>query len=207
MSLLLLLKEKIKSSPVWKPRVHRMMFSNARPRLWVKWLLNPFVFRHGKGAVIRRQTLLNVSPVHRFHVGAESTIENYTVVDNGAGDVLIGDRVRVGLRSTLIGPVQIGNDTIVAQNVVLSGLSHNYQDPSRPIRLQGITARPIRIAEGAWIGANVVVTAGVSIGRNSVVGAGSVVTRDVPDYCMAAGNPARVIKRFDAADSTFHKYP
>ena len=91
--------------------------------------------------------------------------------------------------------------------MLFRSLNHNYQDPSRPIRLQGITARPIRIAEGAWIGANVVVTAGVSIGRNAVVGAGSVVTRDVPDYCMAAGNPARVIKRFDAADSTFHKYP
>lgn len=187
----------IKRSPIWKKRIHRVIFSNARPRRWVKWFVNPLVFRHGKGAVIRRNTVMNVSPINSFRLGAGSTIEEYSVIDNGVGDVIIGSHTRIGLRSTLIGPVEIGSHVILAQNVVVSGLNHRYEDTKRPIHQQGVATATIRIGDGAWIGANAVITAGVSIGEHVIVGAGSVVTKEIPDYTVVAGNPARIIRKWD----------
>lgn len=190
------LKEKIKRTPLWKARIHRMMFCNARPRWWVKHILNPFVFHHGKASVIRRQAVINVSPINHFRLGAHSTIEEYCVIDNGVGNVIIGSYTRIGLRSTLIGPVQIGSHIILAQNVVISGLNHSYQDTALPIHQQKISVAPIVIEDEAWIAANAVITAGVTVGRHAVVAAGSVVTKDVPAYSVVAGNPAKVIKRY-----------
>lgn len=70
-----------------------------------------------------------------------------------------------------------------------------------------LTCKPIRIQKGAWIGANAVILAGVSIGKHAIVGAGAVVTKDVPDYAVVVGNPAKVIKMLDAekfSDTEMH---
>lgn len=196
------LKQKINHNPGLKSFVHKMIFSNARPRWWVKHVLNALVFKHGKGSVIRRQSVINVSPINKFYLGENSTIEEYCVIDNGVGDVIIGNETRVGLRNTVIGPVHIGNHVILAQNIALSGLNHNYEDVSKPIHLQGINTKPIVIEDDAWVGANSVITAGVKIGQHSIIGAGSVVTKSVPPFCIAVGNPARIIKKFNP-DSGF----
>ncbi|HMG07758.1 MAG TPA: DapH/DapD/GlmU-related protein [Mucilaginibacter sp.] len=66
-----------------------------------------------------------------------------------------------------------------------------------PIRLQKVTTAPIVIEDEAWIGANAVLTAGVTIGKHSVIAGGAVVTKSIPAYCVAVGNPARVIKKYD----------
>ncbi len=191
------IKTKIKNNPRLKRITHRIMFHNARPRWWVKHLLNPICFHQGRGVTIRFQTVINISPINRFYLGDNSTIEEYSVVDNGVGDVIIGHHTRVGLRNTLIGPVQIGNHVILAQNVVLSGLNHNYEDISQPIHLQGVSVRPIAIADEVWIAANSIIMAGVSIGTHAVIAGGSVVTKDVPPYSLVAGNPAKIIKRYN----------
>jgi acetyltransferase-like isoleucine patch superfamily enzyme len=191
------LKERIKQNPQLKVRLHKMMFCNARPRWWVKRLLNPLCFHHGKGAVIRRRTVMNVSPINAFRLGKNSTIEEYCVVDNSVGEIIIGNDTRIGLRNTLIGSIYIGNHVILAQNVVLSALNHQYSDVSVPIHLQGFTMRPIRIEDEVWIGANSVITAGVTIGKHAVVAGGSVITKDVPPYTVVAGNPARPLKQYD----------
>lgn len=70
-----------------------------------------------------------------------------------------------------------------------------------------LTCKPIRIQKGAWIGANAVILAGVSVGKYAIVGAGAVVTKDVPDYAVVVGNPAKVIKMLDAekfSDTEMH---
>jgi acetyltransferase-like isoleucine patch superfamily enzyme len=79
----------------------------------------------------------------------------------------------------------------------MSGLNHDFEDPSVPIVHQGYSVKEIVVEDGVWIGAGAIVTAGVHIGRNAVVGAGSVVTKDVPPYSVAIGNPARVVKQYD----------
>lgn len=140
---------------------------------------------------------MDVLPWNAFHLGNHSTIEDFTTVNNGVGAVTIGDHTRIGLGNTIIGPVSIGNDVRLAQNVVLSGLNHNYEDVSRPIHAQGVSTAMINIGESSWIGANVTIVAGVTVGRHCIVAGGSVVTKDIPPYSVAVGNPARVIKQYN----------
>jgi acetyltransferase-like isoleucine patch superfamily enzyme len=94
---------------------------------------------------------------------------------------------------------------MLAQNIVLSGLNHGYEDISIPPRLQKVTTKKITIADNVWIGANSVITAGVTIGKHSIIGAGSVVTKDIPDYAVAVGNPARVIKKYSFTTNSWEK--
>ena len=85
-------------------------------------------------------------------------------------------------------------DANLAQGVVVSGLNHNYKDTTYTISKQGVYTSPIIIEDDVWIGANAVITAGVTIGKHCVIGAGSIVTKDIPDYSVAVGNPARIIQ-------------
>lgn len=172
--------------------------NQARPRKWVSWFVNPFVHSKANSATICKNVRMDVLPNKGFRLGANSTIEDFSVVNNGVGDVWIGERTRIGIGNTIIGPVQIDDDVIFAQHVVLSGLNHQYQDVDVPIHKQAITTKKIHVKSGAWIAANSVITAGVTIGKNSVVAAGSVVTKDVPDYSVVAGNPAKLIKQYNA---------
>jgi acetyltransferase-like isoleucine patch superfamily enzyme len=148
---------------------------------------------------------LDVAPWNKFSLGAESTIEDFTAVNNGVGDVIIGDRTRVGLSNTIIGPVNIGNDVRLAQNVVLSGLNHNYEEIDSPIHAQGVSTKPITIEDESWLGANVVVLPGVTIGKHSIVAAGSIVTKRVPPYSVVAGNPAIVLKEYNFITKSWEK--
>jgi acetyltransferase-like isoleucine patch superfamily enzyme len=195
----------IKSNPVLKKLVHRLIVGNARPRWWVRNLASPFIHHRGKGALIRRMTRIDVFPFNKFSLGDHATIEDFCTVNNGVGCVLIGANSRIGLGSVLIGPVSIGSQVILAQNIVVSGLNHGYEDINLPIRLQKVTTKPIVIEDEAWIGANAVITAGVTVGKHSVVAAGAVVTKDIPPYSIAVGNPARVIKRYNFETGIWEK--
>jgi acetyltransferase-like isoleucine patch superfamily enzyme len=193
------LVEKIKSNPRLKKLVLWMLMpkNQARPRLWVKLFLNPLKHHKGKGSLVRRRTRMDVLPFNLFSMGANSTIEDFATVNNGVGPVIIGDRTRIGLGCVLIGPVTVGNDVMFAQNIVVSGLNHGYQDINTPPSLQPVETKPISIGDDVWIGANAVITAGVTIGKHAVVAAGSVVTKNVPDFAIAAGNPARILKQYN----------
>ncbi len=167
----------------------------SRPRAWVRCLVNPFVIKRKKGSRIRRHVRLDIYPWKPFSLGAYSYIEHYSTISNGVGHVTIGDNTRIGINNTLIGPITIGNDVILAQNIVLSAMNHNYADTGMTIATQGVTEREIIVENDVWIGANAVITAGVRIGTHSVVAAGSVVTKDVEPYTVVAGVPAKLIKR------------
>lgn len=191
--------EKVKSDPKLKKIVLRLLMpkNQARPRKWVMWFVNPFYHHKGKNSLIRRRTRMDVLPFNHFHLGDNSTIEDFSVINNGVGDIYIGDRTRIGLGCTLIGPVKIGNDVGVAQGVVLTGLNHNYEDVTMPISKQGVSTAPIVVEDEVWLGANCVILAGTTIGKHSIVAAGSVITKNVPPYSLAFGNPARVIRQYN----------
>ncbi len=170
----------------------------ARPRLWVKWFVNPFVHKKGSGAKVRWRTRMDVLPFNNFSLGSGSTIEDFSTINNGVGDVIIGDNTLIGMSNVIIGPITIGDNVIFAQNIVASGLNHEYTDVNTPIHQQKILVSPIIVEDDCWIAANSVITAGVTIGRHSVIAAGAVVTKNIPPNSVAAGNPAKVIKQYDA---------
>ncbi len=92
----------------------------------------------------------------------------------------------------------IGLDVLLTQSVLITDSIHTYSDPTIPIINQGLLSTPTSIGDGSWLGNHSAII-GCSEGRNCVVGANAVVTRDVPDFCVVAGAPARIIKRYDPA--------
>jgi acetyltransferase-like isoleucine patch superfamily enzyme len=197
----------IKASP-WLKAIALWLLTpknQARPRLWVKLFINPFKHKKGKNSLIRFRTRMDLMPFNDFALGDDSTIEDFATVNNGVGDVRIGNRTRIGISCVVIGPVTIGDDVMLAQNIVLSGLNHPYEDVTMPISKQKVTTKEIKVDDEVWIGSNAVITAGVTIGKHSVVAAGSVVTKDVPAYSIAVGNPARIIKRYNFETKSWEK--
>jgi acetyltransferase-like isoleucine patch superfamily enzyme len=201
------LKEKIKSNPALKARVLQLLTTGKgiRPRWWVRNLLNPFLFKKGKGTKIFRQARMDIMPYNSFSIGEYSGIEAFTFVNNGMGPVVIGDRTFIGASNVIIGPVTLHNNIITAQNVVMSGLNHGYEDIHIPIREQPCTTGEIIIGDDCWIGANAVITAGVVIGKHCIVAAGSVVTKNVPDYSIVGGNPAKLLKQYNHASQQWER--
>jgi acetyltransferase-like isoleucine patch superfamily enzyme len=197
----------IKSNSSLKRFVHWCLIPKhqARPRLWVKWFVNPVYHSKGKGSKICRRTRIDVLPFQPFTLGDFSTVEDFATINNGVGPVHVGNNSRVGIGNVIIGPVTIGNNVILAQNIVMSGLNHNYTDIDMPIYLQGETVATITIEDDCWIGANAVITAGVTVGKHSVIGGGAVVTKNIPPYSIAIGNPAKVIKQYNPATKNWEK--
>ena len=110
---------------------------------------------------------------------------------------MISDEVYIGRFCTMSisSSITIGKNALISDRVYLGDCNHGYDDKTQPISKQQVRfGGCVVIGEGSWIGIGVAIMAGVNIGRNSVVGANSVVTRDVPDYCIVAGNPAKVIR-------------
>ncbi|MEJ2880808.1 acyltransferase [Pedobacter sp. GR22-6] len=197
----------IKNSPKIKKIIHWMIVPSgeARPRLWIRLFINPFVHKRGRGSAVRWRTRMDLLPFNKFELGRRSVIEDFSTLNNGVGNIIIGENTLIGMSNVIIGPARLGNNIIIAQNVVMSGLNHNYQDISIPIVEQNVSTAEIIIEDDCWIAANVVITAGVKIGKHAVIGGGSVVTKDVPPYSVVAGNPAKLIKFFNQETKKWEK--
>lgn len=191
--------EKVKSDPKLKKLAHRILIpgNEHRPRWWVRNFLNPFIHSWGKGCIVRSRTRMDILPFNSFSLGAKSVIEDFATINNGVGNVYIGDGTTIGMGNVIIGPINIGNNVILAQNIVASGLNHGYEDVTIPVVAQKVTTKQIIIEDDVWIGANSVITAGVTIGKHSVIGGGSVVTKNIPPFSVAVGNPAKIVKQYD----------
>jgi acetyltransferase-like isoleucine patch superfamily enzyme len=199
--------ESIKRSPKLKKLVLYLLTpkNQARPRWWIAVFVNPFFRKMGKGATIQSSARIDILPFNPFQLGDNSTIEDFCTVNNGMGGIYIGNNVRIGIGSVLIGPVRVGHHVRLAQNVVITALNHNYSDVSKPISEQGVNTKEVVIGDETWIGANSVILPGVNIGKHCVIAAGSVVTKPIPDYCVVAGNPARIIKKHNKSSDEWEK--
>jgi len=119
------------------------------------------------------------------------------IVETGS---LLSPKIKVG-HNCLIGEncqirsnVTLGDDVLLAQNVALVSFKHNFERPDIPIRLQGETFGTIEIGNDVWVGINAIVLTNVKVGDHAIVAAGAVVTKDVPDWAIVGGIPAKVIK-------------
>lgn len=121
--------------------------------------------------------------------------ENKSVaVSIGSGTSAAGACVISAVRS-----VKLEENVMLARNVYISDHIHKYSDTDIPVMDQGVDKiEPVLIKRGAWLGQNVVVCPGVTIGTGAVIGANSVVKKSIPDHCVAAGAPARVLKSIGA---------
>lgn len=197
----------VRSNPKLKKIVHRLLIpkGQATPRLWVKWFVNPFIHKKGKKTIIRDNARMDIFPFNKFTIGSGCIVESFATINNGVGDVTIGNNCGIGLSNVIIGPVGMGNYVMLAQNIVLSGLNHGYEDINIPPRLQKVVTKPIIIEDNVWIGANAVITAGVTIGKHAIIGAGSVVTKSVLPYSVVAGNPAKTLKKYNFENGNWER--
>ncbi|MGD1805632.1 DapH/DapD/GlmU-related protein [Dapis sp. BLCC M126] len=157
----------------------------------------------------------------KIYIGDNVIIDDYAVLDGKGADnnrIIIGDNVMIG-RSSVIscknGNITIGENSNIAMNCfiqsakevnigknvlfaaysyVIGGGDHETERTDIPIIAQGQIVKGITIEDNCWIGASVKVLDGVKIGRDSIIGAGAVVTKDIPDYAIAVGVPAKVVK-------------
>ena len=201
------MKTWLKRFPILSKIAYRIFVApgSGRPRMWVRWFVHPLQIKQGRGSKIRRSSRLDILPNYEFRLGELSTIEDFCTINNGVGDVSVGDHTRIGIGSVVIGPVSIGANVLVAQHVVFSGLNHNYSDVNQPIASQGVRAAEVRVGDNVWIGAKAVILPGVIIGTHCVIGAGAIVTRSVPDYSVVAGNPARIIRKYNTETRKWEK--
>ncbi len=110
--------------------------------------------------------------------------------------VQLGDRSGIGIRASISGKCIIGNDVMMGPNCIIYTRNHKIDDVTIPMNAQGIQEeKPVYIGDDVWIGGRVTILPGVKIGSHSVIGAGAVVTKDVPEWAIAAGNPA-IVKKY-----------
>jgi acetyltransferase-like isoleucine patch superfamily enzyme len=129
------------------------------------------------GAVLHVYNFRNLP--HAFiRIGRNSLIGEYNVL-RGQGGITVGDRV------------------YTAPNVQMLAVNHVFDDPTRPMVDQGITAQGIVVEDDVWIGAGAILTDGVRVGRGAVVAAGAVVTSDVSPHTVVGGVPARILRSID----------
>jgi len=122
--------------------------------------------------------------------------------DLGSSPVLrIGDRCVIGRGSHIVAhqSVTLGDDVFAGPYVYVTDQNHGYLDVDVPIGRQFPVNVPVSIGAGSWLGAGAIVLPGACVGRNVVVAAGSVVRGEVPDHCVVAGVPARIVRRYDPA--------
>lgn len=137
----------------------------------------------------------------RLQIGAGALLEpNVWITAPGRARVKIGKGtfLNMGVMIASEELVEIGDHCMLANGCFVSDASHRYDDPDRPITWQGFESKgPTRIGDNCWLGANVVVTSGVSIGERCVIGANSVVTHDIEPFSVAAGAPAKVLRKIE----------
>lgn len=166
--------------------------------------------KFGAGSIILFPTT-TIFNENYIHIGNDTMIGEHVALSAGMMPgqkcltnpvVKIGDRCLIGRGSGIVGhlSIDIGDDVWTGHHVYITDQSHGYSDISRPISQQSQPENAVSIGEGSWLGHGVVVLPGAKIGKHVAVGANSVVTGELPDYCVAVGSPARVIKQYSQKD-------
>jgi acetyltransferase-like isoleucine patch superfamily enzyme len=150
-----------------------------------KMLVNNNIFNVGKKVFIGKGAWLSLGPGAKLKIGDNTHINSGFVVACNLS-------------------VEIGKSVLIADRVFIGDSNHGYEEIDKPVMEQKMSeAKAVKIEDDSWIGINVCILEGVTIGRHSVIGAGSVVTESVPPYSVAAGNPAKVVKQYNFRSSVW----
>lgn len=129
------------------------------------------------------------------------TVRPYTQIWSGGGTVRIGNGSEIGerCRISIANYLEIGEKVLLSPNVYITDCDHEYRNIDVPVIDQGIVQRgqKVSIGEGSYIGINTVIVGNVKIGKHCVIGANSIVNKDIPDFCVAVGCPAKIIKSYN----------
>ena len=148
--------------------------------------------KYGKGRVILSENCSLHKGV-RIDVSGEVKIKRETVINTYT-------------RIESMNSVEIGENVMIAPNVYISDRNHKYQDIEVPMKMQGYYSKGnLKIGDGTWLGIHACVIGNVRIGKGCVIGANAVVTKDVPNYCVVVGNPARIVKQYDFNENKWIK--
>lgn len=147
--------------------------------------------RIGHCSVVRANSELSGAVIS---IDDDAFVQDFCLMNANEGFIRLGERSWLGAGSHIYGNggVEIGKDVLIAAHTVINTVSHNFDDLTNPVNAQGINVDPVVIGDDVWIGTGVKILQGVTIGKGAIVGAGSLVNRDVPDYAIAYGTPARV---------------
>jgi acetyltransferase-like isoleucine patch superfamily enzyme len=139
---------------------------------------------------------LEVGPRATLELGRWSWVGHGCKIRSHEGTVSIGAKTVMGQECTISSyqHVSIGRECVIADRVMLIDFDHGMVEVDRPIRLQGIYKRDVRVGNNVWIGYGACILRGVTIGDNAVIGTSAVVTRDVPANAVVAGVPARILR-------------
>lgn len=148
------------------------------------------------GCFIQALSKKGITIGNNFSLGRNSIIECTGVIRELGEELIIGDNVGIAANAFIAmrGKVEIGSNTIFGPGVSIHAENHNFQEIDKPIKSQGATRKGIVIGEDCWIGSKAIILDGVKIGNHCVIAAGAVVTKDIPDYAIVGGIPAKVIK-------------
>ncbi len=170
-------------------------------------------FQH-LGAGCRIMPPFHFANLHQMSLGERVVIRAYgwlnAIGDEKEGTVKlsIGSDTGIGMGTTISAARQvvIGEYVVMARNVYISDHAHAFKDINAPISRQGIDhINPVSIGRHTWLGQNAVVLPGASIGQHCVIGANSVVNRPIPDFSVAVGAPARVVKTYNQSTGQWEK--
>ncbi|TVP77656.1 MAG: acyltransferase [Puniceicoccaceae bacterium] len=183
-------------------------FANAPSRLMIQLprrIRNPHRITLGDDVKIGPNSVLSANT--EYPGGWMRHPEGRHVSQTFDSRIIIGDRVTAtsALQLVALQEILIEDDVMFAANVFVCDGLHSRRSADEPYKFQGMNEiESVRIGRGSWIGQNVVLMPGVTIGELAIVGANSVVTRDVPARSIAVGNPARVIKRWNERTRRWH---
>jgi len=110
------------------------------------------------------------------------------------GELTTGVDVTIGPGTCIYGKVSLGDHVMIAPNVMIAGGNHGVEKNGTPMLYQVCSVVGVHVHDDVWVGANAVILDGVTIGKGAVLGAASVVTKDVPEYAVVVGNPAKIVK-------------
>ncbi len=165
----------------------RIHWHFMRRRAFVRWPV------HGNVLDALEQGRLEVGEGALLEPGVWITAPGQARVRIGAGSFL-----NLGVMVAAVELVEIGEHCMFANGCFVTDGDHRFDDPDKPVPWQGFSTKgPTRVGANTWCGANVVITSGVTVGERCVIGANSVVTEDLPAYSIAAGAPARVLRKIE----------